>query len=293
MGPVNMTRIRDQIHQLVVAQLGGEIDSSAVSTGTDDGWFGPQSVAWRIHTDPVLLVGGIAALLAQTLHPLTMAGVADHSSYESDPWGRLQRTSSFLGYVIYGDTALAERMVARVRKVHETVSGSAPDGREYHASDPHLLEYVHITEVGNFIASVSKFGRTRPCTHDQDRYVCEMGRIAEALGVVRAPTTVAELDAAMQRYRGELEYGEQARAAVRFLKRPPTGRAFTVPYRLVFDAACSLLDPWQAEMLDLSSERQRGLTLHAGEITGSALRWALPKSTLHHAATERCSRLAR
>jgi uncharacterized protein (DUF2236 family) len=222
-----------------------------------------------------------------------MAGVADHSSYESDPWGRLQRTSSFLGYVIYGDTALAERMVSRVRTVHETVNGHAPDGREYQASDPHLLEYVHITEIGNFIESVARFGRTRPCTHDQDRYVAEMAVVAEALGVPRAPRTRAELVESMNRYRPELTYGDQARDAVRFLKRPPTGRVFTLPYRLVFDAACSLLDEWQAEMLELTDERRRGLQLHAGELTGAALRWALPRSLLYTAATGRCERLAR
>ena len=82
----------------------------------------------RVHGDASMFVGGIRALLLQSLHPLAMAGVMDHSGFEGDPWGRLQRTSYFLAVTTFGAADDAERMVAAVRSVHET-SGRHRPGR--------------------------------------------------------------------------------------------------------------------------------------------------------------------
>ena len=103
-------------------------------------WFGEDRPIRRVHADASMFVGGLRALLLQSLHPLAMAGVAQHSDYRGDPWGRLQRTSTFLAVTTFGTATDAQRAVDRVRGIHQRVHGIAPDGRPYRASDPHLLE---------------------------------------------------------------------------------------------------------------------------------------------------------
>jgi uncharacterized protein (DUF2236 family) len=107
-------------------------------------WFGEDRPIRRVHADASMFVGGLRALLLQSLHPLAMAGVADHSDYRGDPWGRLQRTSTFLAVTTFGPADEAQRAVDKVRGIHRRVRGVAPDGTPYEASDPHLLEWVHI-----------------------------------------------------------------------------------------------------------------------------------------------------
>src|SRR3954453_1712913 len=110
-------------------------------------WFTEDRPIRRVHADASMFVGGLRALLFQSLHPLAMAGVADHSDYRGDPWGRLQRTSYFLAVTTFGAASDADRAVAQVRAIHERISGTAADGRPYQASDPHLLRWVHVAEV--------------------------------------------------------------------------------------------------------------------------------------------------
>jgi uncharacterized protein (DUF2236 family) len=105
----------------------------------DTGLFGPDSVTWRIHQDTSMLVGGLRALFLQTMHPLAMAGVADHSNYREDAMGRLARTSAYVGVTTFGTSDDAMEAIAQVRRVHEHVVGVTPDGRPYAANDPHLL----------------------------------------------------------------------------------------------------------------------------------------------------------
>ncbi len=121
-------------------------------------WFGPDRPIWRVHADASIFVGALRALLLQSLHPLAMAGVADHSDYRADPWGRLQRTARFLAATTYGTEAQAEQACATVRRVHRRVHGIAPDGRPYDANDPHLLTWVHIAEADSFLAAYQRYG---------------------------------------------------------------------------------------------------------------------------------------
>ena len=96
-----------------------------------------------------------------------MAAVAEHSDYRGDPWGRLQRTSRFVATTTFGETADVQQAIARVRAVHQRVTGTAPDGRPYSASDPHLLTWVHIAEADSFLRAHSSFG-TQPLDPDRD-----------------------------------------------------------------------------------------------------------------------------
>ena len=118
-------------------------------------WFAEDRPIRRVHADASMFVGGLRALLLQSLHPLAMAGVAEHSNYRDNPWGRLQRTSTFLAETTFGSAVDAQRAVDHVRGIHRRVHGIAADGRPYTATDPHLLEWVHIAEADSFYGHTS------------------------------------------------------------------------------------------------------------------------------------------
>jgi uncharacterized protein (DUF2236 family) len=161
----------------------------------DAGIFGPDSVAWRIHADPVMLVGGLRALLVQALEPRAMAAVDQHSAFREDPWGRLERTTHFVLATTYGDTPAAEAAAATVRQVHEHIRGVDPvTGQSYSADDPDLLLWIHAVEVESFLLAYRTYAGRVTAT-DGDRYVAEMARVAEMVGLPsgRAPRTEAEL----------------------------------------------------------------------------------------------------
>lgn len=222
----------------------GQMPERAVSFDDDPGLFGPDSATWEVHGDASMIIGGIRALLLQTMHPLTMAGVADHSNYRSDPLGRLHRTGGFVGTTTFGTTDEAERAMRVVRRVHEHVRGVAPDGRRYEATDPHLLQFVHCTEIDSFLRARERYGATplRPST--PDLYVEEMAVIAEGLGVLRAPRSRDDLNAVLDAYRPEFHVGTQARETIRFLAWPPLPLATRPSYGLLFAAAASMLPTW-------------------------------------------------
>jgi uncharacterized protein (DUF2236 family) len=275
------------VRRRIIAQLGGELPVDDIRSGSGPGWFGPDSVVWRVHQDPCLLVGGVAALLTQTLHPLAMAGVAEHSAYETDPWGRLQRTSMFLANTIYGDAACAERSVEIVRTIHRRVAGVAPDGRPYAATDPRLLLFVHVTEVAGFLRAYQRHGDSPLTAAASDQYVAEMAVIAEALGSDPAPRDVAELDACLDSFSGELAAGTQALRAVSFLRGVQVEPALRPGYRYLFDAACALLDRGHATLLGLDRAARCGRVGRNGTAISAALRWALGPSPVAAAAAAR------
>jgi hypothetical protein len=121
-------------------------------------WFAEGRPIRRVHADASMFVGGLRALLLQSLHPLAMAGVAEHSNYRDDPWGRLQRTSTFLAETTFGSAVDAQRAVDHVRGIHRRVHGIAADGRSYTATDPHLLEWVHVAEADSFLRAYQLYG---------------------------------------------------------------------------------------------------------------------------------------
>lgn len=188
----------------------------------DAGYFGPDSVAWRIHADPVMLVGGMRALLLQALEPRAMAAVEQHSSYRDDPWGRLERTRNYILRTTFGDTATADAAAAHVRGVHARVRGVDPvTGLEYAADDPDLLLWVHAVEVESFLTAYRAYA-ARVSGEDADRYVAEMARAAELVGLPRsmAPRTAGELRDYLEGMPG-LRMTESARAVLRVVFLPP------------------------------------------------------------------------
>jgi uncharacterized protein (DUF2236 family) len=163
-----------------------------------DGIFGQGSVIWRVHGDvTTMMVGGIAALLLQMLHPSVLAGVWDHSDFRHDMLGRLRRTARFIALTTYGSRDEADAAVERVRLVHERVRGSLPSGQAYGANDPHLLAWVHVTEATSFLDAWIRYGEPAMSAADQDRYFAEFARVAEMLGADPIPRTRREAHALM------------------------------------------------------------------------------------------------
>jgi uncharacterized protein (DUF2236 family) len=185
------------------------------------------------------LVGGFRSLLVQTLHPLAIAGVAEHSNFRADPLGRLQRTAGFVAITTYGTTAEAEAAIARVRRVHEHVQGVAPDGRPYSANDPDLLAWVHHVEVQSFLVAYQRIGPGLSA-READRYVAEMARLGGRLGVEEPLTTVADLHEWVDNHPERL-VTPSAREAVRFMLAPPLPLPLRAPYTVLLAGAISLI----------------------------------------------------
>jgi uncharacterized protein (DUF2236 family) len=149
----------------------------------DEGFFGPRSLVWRVHRDRSFPLAGMRSLMVQALHPLAMAGVAQHSDWKRDPFGRLAATSGYVLTVTYGDRAAANAAAARVRAVHKHVRGlDDVTGLDYSAEDPDLLLWIHAGMVDSVVHIVQRYGRGLDAA-DADRYVAEMVPFAELVGV--------------------------------------------------------------------------------------------------------------
>jgi len=267
------------IFERIAGPEGGAERSRLRQGPVDDRWFPADSPIARVHGDASMFIGGLRALLLQSLHPLAMAGVEQHSGYRGDPWGRLARTSRFLAVTTYGSADDARRQVAAVRAVHRRVQGVAPDGRPYAASDPHLLTWVHVCEVDSFLRAFERYGSSELTPAEADEYVAQTGRVALALGAVDVPATVAELDAVLQAYRPEVCSTPAAREAARFLVlTPPLPVALRPAYLPIAAAAVGLLPRWARWPLRLPWLPVTEATLGraAGDAVTRVIRWALP-----------------
>ncbi|MGI8901940.1 MAG: oxygenase MpaB family protein [Nocardioides sp.] len=241
-------------------------------------WFAEDSAIRRVHGDASMFAGGIRALLMQSLHPLAMAGVMDHSGFQGDPWGRLQRTSHFLAVTTFGSAADAEAMVSAIRRVHATVEGTAPDGRHYSATDPHLLGWVHVAEIDSFLRAHQIYG-VRPLGQaGRDAYVADTSRVAEAVGVTDPPRSEAELAEQLAAYRPELRSTPAARETARFLLlRPPLPLLARPPYGVLAATAVSMMPRWARWELRLPylPLTEAVAVRAAGTAATRTIRWAM------------------
>ena len=241
-------------------------------------WFEPDSPIVRVHGDSSMFIGGLRALLFQSLHPLAMTGVAEHSDYRHDPWGRLQRTADFLAATTFGPASEAERAVARVHAVHQRVTGVAADGRSYAANDPHLLRWVHVAEVDSFLSAHDRYGAEPLSPDERDRYVRETAVVARALGVPAPPESVRALEDQIRMFRPELAATPAARdAATYLLLRPPMPLPVRPAYAVIAAAAVSLLPRWARRPLRLPTLplAEAVVVRPTADALTRGLRWAL------------------
>ncbi|WP_054660483.1 oxygenase MpaB family protein, partial [Stenotrophomonas pictorum] len=183
----------------------------------DPGWFGPDSVTWRIHSEfPGMLAGGLCALMLQLLHPRALAGVYDHSNFREDLVGRLRRTTSFVAGTSYAPVAEVETLIERVRRIHTQVAGVLPDGRHYRADAPELLTWVHVTEAYGFLEGCRRYCREIPAAI-ADRYYDEYRRVAEALGAREVPASQAQVQAYFAQQQSQLRMDDRSREVLEVL----------------------------------------------------------------------------
>lgn len=276
-------RIESQVLSLSGIAL-GQIDFEKPQG--DPGLFGPDSVSWQVHGDfTSMLIGGISALLLQALHPLALAGVWDHSNFREDLLGRLRRTGQFISGTTYGARADADWLIDKVKTIHLKVTGTAPDGRAYAASDPALLTWVHVAEVHSFLQAHLRYRNPQLSEADQDRYYAEIALIAERLGAPQVPRSRAEVAAYLAAVRPELLCDQRSLEILRILLNAPAPSALAAPAaKLLMQAGIDLLPDWAQEMLDQQISPARSRMIHAGvHSLAPVLRWAVRGGAIHRA----------
>jgi uncharacterized protein (DUF2236 family) len=274
------TRLRSKLAQGVThltTGSGPKLDYS--SPPGDPGLFGPDAVCWKVHADfTSMIVGGISALMLQALHPLALAGVWDHSSFRTDILGRLRRTATFISGTTYGNRGDALALIERVKQIHLGVTGVAPDGRPYRASDPALLTWVHVAEVSSFLAAYLRYVDPALPLAAQDQYYQETARIARLLGAAHVPCSRAEIAAYLASMRPELEAGPRTHEVVDILMRTALpGVAMRPAGALMLNAGVDLLPDWAQRMLGFErfAGARRVLVRPGVRIVAPVLRWAL------------------
>jgi uncharacterized protein (DUF2236 family) len=230
----------------------------------DVGLFGPDSVTWKLHQEPILMLGGLRSLYLQALHPRAVAGVAQNSSFRSDPWGRLNRTSEYVGTVVYGSTPEVEAVASRLRRLHSRMTAVDPrTGERFRIDEPDLLRWVHVAEVESFLTTARRAG-LRLSDDEVDRYYTEQLRAAELVGLdpSTVPATAADVAAYYERMRPELGMTRDTAETALFLTVPPVPENWgSRPLRLgltlgptrwayfgIAGTAVALLPPWARKM---------------------------------------------
>jgi uncharacterized protein (DUF2236 family) len=215
-----------------------------------DALFPPGSVIRRVHGDVTsMMVGGIAALLTQMLHPKALAGVWDHSDVHADMLGRLRRTARFIATTTYAQRDSALGAIARVKAIHEQVSGTLPDGSGYRATDPWLLAWVHVAGAVNFLDGWRRYAEPQMSRADQDRYFAESGEIARLLEADPVPRTRGEAERLVAGFRSELRADERTRTFRDLVLRVPAKSIAEIPVqKLLTNAAVDLMPGFAREM---------------------------------------------
>jgi uncharacterized protein (DUF2236 family) len=270
------------------------------SDNGDAGLFGPGSVTWMLHGDPSMAVAGMRAMLLQATHPLVMAGFNANTSFKSDPWGRLQRTSDWVVTVTYGTTAEAQAAGARLRKLHSRLRpGVEPEtGRRYRIDDPDLLLWVHCSLVESVLSCFRRSGGFLT-PEDGDRYVDEMRAMAVLVGLRRedVPGTEAQLAEYYERVRPELRVTKVALRNVLWSFAPPMPRwvEFATPARPAWAGiaatAFGLLPPWARRLYGLpglpTTDLTAALVARAVRRTALVLPSRLVESPAYRSAMQR------
>lgn len=241
-------------------------------------WFPPGSPIQQVHGDASMFVGGMRALMMQSLHPAAMTAVSEHSGFRGDMWGRLARTSTFLATTTFGTARDAQAAVDSVRRIHDRITGVMPDGSPYAASDPHLLAWVHVAEVDSFLLAHQTYGRSPLGQADRDEYVAQASVVAEKLGVLDPPRSEAELTAALASFRPELRSTDHAREAIRYLLwHPELPVAARPAYLTLAAAAIGLMPVWTRRQLRLPwlPVTERTVVRVLGHAATGTIRWAM------------------
>jgi uncharacterized protein (DUF2236 family) len=200
-----------------------------------DGLFGPGSVTWRIMGEPVMWIAGLRALYLQALHPRTMRGTWQNTSFTNprEAWGRFTRTTEFVRVRTYGTRAEVDRAARRVRKIHASLTGVDANGQRFRLDEPELLCWVHCGEIGSY-ADIARRSGVRVGAAELDQFVAEQRRSAAVIGLDpgTVPGSMAELDAYFAAMRPKLGACAEARQALRMSFTPRLPLEF-LPLKLI------------------------------------------------------------
>ena len=196
------------------------------------GFYGPDSMMWRINREAVLLGAGPTALLLQIAHPLVAEGVAQHSDFEADPFRRLRGTIRTTMDLVFGDGPTTDRAVRRLNGIHAGVRGESRDpaavavAASYRALDPELLLWVQVTLI---LTSVRAYERwvTPLSPADREQFWQEARRVGVRLGIPLSlsPADWPALEAYWRRMldpdAGPIHVSVTARRLAPLIIRPP------------------------------------------------------------------------
>jgi uncharacterized protein (DUF2236 family) len=271
LSPVRRALVR-QVRKTFNDQSRGEKPVPA----SDDALFPRGSVIRRVHGDVTsMMVGGIAALLTQMLHPKALGGVWDHSDVHSDMLGRLRRTARFIAVTTFGHRDSALAAIAKVKGIHEQVSGTLGDGTEYRATDARLLAWVHVAGAVNFLDSWRRYAEPGMSAADQDRYFAQSGEIARMLDADPVPQTRAQAEGLIGEFRPELRADDRSRAFRDLVLKAPAASLAEAPVQsLITNAAIDLMPEFARDMHGLSRPLLPPVVRGATYGIARTLRWA-------------------
>lgn len=153
-----------------------------------------DSVSWQVFANPItLVIGGITAVLLELAEPKVRAGVWDHTTFRTDPLKRMRRTGMAAMVTVYGPHTQATKMIAGVRRMHENIRGTTPEGVPYEANDPELLRWVHATASFGFLQAYHTYVREFDMA-ERDRYYHEAASLSHLYGATDAPVSEGELE---------------------------------------------------------------------------------------------------
>lgn len=277
------SRIETQVMSLTGLSL-GQLDLE--NPKGDPGLFGPQAICWKVHADfSSMLIGGISALMLQALHPLALAGVWDHSTFRQDMIGRLRRTGQFVAGTTFGSTQDANWLIDKVRNIHLHITGTAPDGRSYAASDPDLLTWVHVGEASSFLGAYLRYRNPHLSGADQDQYYSEVATIAERLGARDVPRSRQAISDYLEQMRPQLICDERSQEVLRLLLNAPAPSRLAKPFgAIMMRAGLDLLPVWASAMFGVNQgPLQRSLIRASVKRSAPLVRWGMRDGSAHRA----------
>lgn len=233
-----------------------------MSIGNDAGFYGPESDVWKVHGSLATLVGGVRALLMQAAYPAALAGVSQHSAYDTDPLGRLERTTRWLTITSFGSTEAIAKEARRVNALHSHVTGEFLDARNvtqhYEASHSRHLLWVHCAFTDSFLTAYRELGGDD--NRSVSNYVQEWAKSAKPLGLLGAPQSDQELHDVLEVFlKDDIGQIEATQRIVHFIIHPPFSKAAMPFYRVLCNAAIATMDPRVLKVLGLKEKSRNWL----------------------------------
>ena len=271
-----LSPVRKALVRQVRATFNDQAKGERPVPSSDQALFPPGSVIRRVHGDvTTMMVGGVAALLTQMLHPKALGGVWDHSDVEEDQLGRLRRTARFIAVTTYGHRDAANAALGKVKAIHNQINGRLPDCSRYDANDPWLLAWVHLAGAINFLDGWRRYAEPSMSARDQDVYLAESGEVARLLGADPIPQTRVEAERLLRDFLPELRADDRTRAFRDLILRSPARSLKEVPVqRLLMNAAVDLMPDFARDVHGLTKPPLSPMVRGATYGVARAIRWA-------------------